>query len=114
MIMDMIRLGIDSYFTKRKAYFICIADYKMLGHQLQSGILGKFPSKYHISMDIVNQLRKNKTADKVFDERFINKFEEMKCSLNANLIFDEAIQAKNIIMEKRILVWEITRSETKQ
>ena len=112
MINDMIRLGIDSYYTKRKAYFICVADDKMLGHQLRSGILEGFPSDYTISMDMVKQQMKNRTA--AFDERFIKKFEEMKCSFQANLLFNEEIKAEKINRETRIIIWEITKKETEQ
>ena len=112
MINDMIRLGIDSFYTKRNAYFICVADDKMLGHQLQSRILGRFPSDYIISMDIINQQMGNKTA--AFDERFIKKFKEMKCSFQAKLLFNEEIKAEKTNMETRIIVWEITRKETEK
>lgn len=105
MINDMIRLGIDSYYTKRKAYFICVADDKMIGHKLRSGILGKFPSDYEISRKLVEQQREIKTS--AFDDRFINKFNEMNFEFNAKLIFNEEVKAREIKGETRILVWEI-------
>jgi hypothetical protein len=107
MINDMIRLGNESYYTKRKAYFVCVADDKMLGHQLQSKILGVFPSNYLITMDIVKKQMETKTSD--FDERFIKKFEEMNCSYHAKIIYNEKIEAKKINRETRMLIWEMTR-----
>lgn len=106
MLNDMIRLGLDSYHTKRKGYFICVADDKMLGHQLQSKIISKFPSDYLITMNVVNKQKEMKTC--AFDDRFIKKFEMMKCSFKAKLIYNENLEAEKITRETRILVWELT------
>jgi len=119
MIEDMIRLGIYSYNNKLKAYFICVADDKMLRHHLQSRILGEFPSDYQISMEIIKKLMEKKTAAKEMNKedfygRFIKKFEEMKCSFQAKLLFNEEIKAEKINMETRIVIWEITKKETEQ
>ncbi|RCW91301.1 hypothetical protein [Winogradskyella arenosi] len=103
---DMIRLGLDTYFTKRKAYFICVADAKMLGHQLQSRLLGPFPSNYEIKEQLVNALCSKKTSN--FDFRFIEKMNELNLSFNANILHDELILADKINMETRLIIWEVT------
>jgi hypothetical protein len=116
MLKDMIRLGIDSSYTERKAYFICVADDKMLRHRLRSKILGRFPSDYLISMDTIKKLMEEKTPrtemeKEGFYERFIKRFEEMKCSFQAKLLFNEKIIAEKIDRETKIIMWEITRRE---
>ncbi|WP_281296936.1 hypothetical protein [Flavobacterium limnophilum] len=105
---DMIRLGLESNFTKRNAYFICVADSKMLRHQLQSKSLGPFPSDYQINLDLVNELCLKKTSD--FDRRFINKMQELNLSFNAKLIFNEEIIADKINLETRLIAWEVVRA----
>ncbi|WP_367755825.1 hypothetical protein [Flavobacterium sp. WC2430] len=102
---DMIRLGLESNFTRRNAYFICVADSKMLGHQLQSKRLGKFPSDYHITLDLVNELCLKKTS--AFDKRFINKMQQLNLSFSAKLILNEQIVASKIKFETRLLVWQV-------
>jgi len=72
ILNDMIRLALDSYFTNRQAYFICVADDKMLGHQLRSKILGKFPSDYEINKELIQNQKEKKTSD--FDDRFLVVF----------------------------------------
>lgn len=107
MMMDMIRLGLESNFSiGRHCYFICVADAKMLGHQLKSRILGRFPSSYHITIDTITQQRLKKTSN--FDERFVAKLMELHATINANLIFNEEIQANRIRIETRVLVWEVS------
>lgn len=108
MLNDLIRLGIDSYNTKRKAYFICVADDKMLGHQLQSKIIGPFPSNYEITWDIVNKQMLSKTS--AFDQRFINVFKKMNTSFKANIIFNEDIEFKNKNRKTKLIIWEINKS----
>lgn len=105
---DMIRLGLESNFTRRKAYFICVADSKMLGHRLQSKRLGAFPSNYQIDLDLVNELCLKKTSD--FDRRFINKMQELNLSFNAKLILNEEIIADKINFETRLIAWEVVRA----
>ncbi|RYH72162.1 hypothetical protein EVU94_13925 [Flavobacteriaceae bacterium 144Ye] len=103
---DMIRLGLESYFTHRKAYFICVADAKMLRHRLRSGILGAFPSNYPITPNLVAELRQLRTAN--FDLRFIEKMNELNLSFDATIIFNEPIVADRINMETRLIIWNVT------
>ena len=65
--------------------------------------------EYNIDMNKINKQKRTKTKD--FDERFIKKFEEMKCLFQAKLLFDEKINAEKINMETKIkiIIWEITR-----
>ncbi|GAA4242826.1 hypothetical protein [Winogradskyella damuponensis] len=103
---DMIRLGLDTYFTKRKAYFICVADAKMLGHRLQSQLLERFPADYRITPNLITELCEMRTSN--FDFRFIEKMYELNLSFNANIIFEEDILADQINMETRLIIWEVT------
>ena len=109
MLNDMIRLGLESFHAKRNAYFIGVADDKMLGHQLKSKIIGKFPSHYVITKEIISEQLKNKTS--AFDDRFLNRFHEMKVSVKSDLIFNEEIRAKKIMRETRIMIWRTSLTE---
>ena len=104
-LKDMIRLGLESYHKKRKAYFVCVADSKMLGHQLRTKLLGKFPSNYTITQDLINRLYEKKTSG--FDERFIHKMNELNLSFDADIVFNEEIIADKINFETRIIIWEV-------
>jgi len=105
MLNDMIRLGLESYHTKRRAYFICVADSKMLGHQLNSKILESFPANYIINKELVDKLCEKKTSN--FDRRFINKMNVLNLSFNSRLIYDKEVIASKIYFETRILIWEV-------
>ncbi len=105
MLNDMIRVGLDSFFTKRKAYFICIADDKILGHQLNSKIIGKFPSDYAITKEVIAKQLEMKTSD--FDERFLKVFFERNIELKAKIIFDNPFEGEKIKRETRVIIWEI-------
>lgn len=102
---DMIRLGIVSKLTGRNAYFICVADSKMLGHQLQTKRLKQFPDNYIITSDLVDELKLMRTTK--FDSRFTDKMKELNLSFSSNLIFNEIIMAKKINFETRLLVWQV-------
>lgn len=107
LLNDMIRIGLDSLFTKRRSFFICVADYKMLGHQLQSKIIGKFPSDYIITADLVSKQKEKKTCH--FDDRFISVFNRLGISFESNIVFNEEIKANMIKRETRIIIWEIKK-----
>ena len=105
MLNDMIRLGLETHYTKRKGYFICVADSKMLNHQLKSKAFNKFPSDYIISKDAIDKVSKLKISN--LDTRFIKKMNELKLSFKANIIYDEEIKAKKINLHTRVLIWKI-------
>lgn len=106
IINDMIRLALDSKYTNRESYFICIADKKMLGHRLQSKLLGQFPSNYEINKELIKKQKEKKTSD--FDDRFLETFSELDLKIKSEIIFNEEVKAKLINLETRIIVWKIT------
>jgi len=57
----MKRLAVDSHYTKRESYVICVANHTMLEHQLQSKILGKFPLDYEINEELIKKQKKRVT-----------------------------------------------------
>ena len=110
MLNDMIRLALDSYYTGRNAYFICVADDKMLGHQLQSKLLGRFPSDYKINKELIRKQKEKKTSD--FDDRFLRVFNELDIEINSEIVFNEKVEAKLISRETRIIVWKVKTSKS--
>lgn len=105
MINDMIRVGLDSYYTNREAYFICLADEKMLGHQLRSKLTGKFPSEYIITKKTIKSLQRLK-ANK-FDIRFINAFIKLGRILKSSIIFDTELKTNESGKEVKVIIWKI-------
>jgi hypothetical protein len=86
MVSDFTRLSLQSHITKSKAYFICVADDKMMGHKLQSEILPEFPSKqYNLDHHVISKLLRS-TKTKIKD-RFFIKAKEPEIGTEANLIF---------------------------
>ena len=106
MLNDMIRLALDSYFTKRESYFICKKKKKMLGHQLRSNILGKFPSDYEINAEIIRRQKEKKTSK--FDERFLSVFKDLDLTIKSRIVYNEKVEAKLINRETRLIIWNIT------
>ena len=109
MVNDMIRLALESFYSKREAYFICVADSKMLKHQLRSRVIGRFPSNYEIDAAKINTMSELKSGD--FDERFVNKFKTLKSKIKSELICNQEIKAKKITLETRVLIWKITMTK---
>jgi len=105
MLNDMIRVGLERHFTGRNAYFVCVADHKMLGHQLTSKILGKFPGDYHITNEVIEHQLKQKTNK--FDHRFLKVFQPMNRSIDCNLIYNSALKANHVKQPTHVLIWEI-------
>jgi hypothetical protein len=105
MINDMVRLAVDSHFTKRESYFICVADDKMLGHQLQSKMLGKFPSDYEINKELIKKQKEKKTSD--FDDRFLAVFNDLDLTIKSKIVFNQKVEAKLINLETRIIIWNV-------
>lgn len=110
MMNDMIRLGLDSLFTKRNSYFICVADDKMIGHQLRTKILGKFPSDYLITKSVIQKQKETRTSD--FDNRFLDVFFKNNYQIESRIIYNEILSAKQINRETRIIVWKIENKKT--
>ncbi|HLA57150.1 MAG TPA: hypothetical protein VK622_00240 [Puia sp.] len=105
MTNDMLRLALESHYSKRQAYFICVADAKMLGHQLQSKALGCFPSNYSIDEATIEKI--NKLTCGELDSRFASKFNTHKSKVVADLIYNEKVNGKKIKLETRLLIWKV-------
>jgi hypothetical protein len=106
MLDDFLRLFLKCHFTGAKGYFICVADSKMLKHQLRNKVLGRFPADYYTFNNLELGWIIGDTKNSL-DERFVNKLEEIQLNVNASLIYNEQIHSQINILETRILVWEI-------
>lgn len=104
MLNDMIRVSLESHFADTKGYFICVADHKMLGHQMRNRIIDRFPSNYHINPALIERQMKEKTSD--FDERFLNVYRPMNMGISSKLVYNQLLEAKQIQFETRLLIWE--------
>lgn len=105
MLNDMIRISLETHFTSSKGLFVCVADHKMINHQIRSKIVGPFPSDYTITNDIINHQLKQKTNK--FDKRFLKVFQPLNKQISSNLLVNEQLTAKNISNETRLLIWEV-------
>jgi hypothetical protein len=103
MLNDMVRVALESEFSSRTGYFVCVADDKMLGHQLRNKMLGRFPSDYLITEKVITTQQQSKTCK--FDLRFIDKFLELNKRVKSTLIFNEEIKAAKINRKTKILIW---------
>lgn len=104
-INDMIRVALESHYTNSKGYFICVADEKMLKHQIRSKVFGPFPSSYEITMEKIDILLQKKTSD--FDNRFLKVFNQMNKTITSRLVYDKKLEAVKIRNEARLCVWEV-------
>lgn len=102
---DMMRLAIDSIYTKRKGYFICVADDTFLGHQLNTKLIGRFPSHYIITPEIIDRQMTTKTSK--FDDRFLSVLKELNGNIKADIIFDRDVVGEKIHRITKILIWEV-------
>lgn len=106
MLNDFLRLKMHSYFSECTGYFICVADEKMLKHQLRNKKLNPFPSKnyefnYSQLIEIIGETKNE------LDIRFVEKFKELNLTLKAELIYNKNIVSEINTLETKILVWEI-------
>jgi hypothetical protein len=106
MLNDMVRVALETNFTQAKGLFICVADHKILGHQMTSKIIGRFPSDYLISNKIITHQLQQKTNH--FDRRFLSVFSPMNRNIKSTLIFNERLEAQQIKNETRLLIWEVS------
>lgn len=106
MLNDMIRVSLEAYFTNTKGLFICVADHKMLGHQIRSNIVGRFPSCYTITNDIINHQLTQRTNK--FDKRFLKVFQPMCKNVSSRLICDMLLEAEKIRKQTKLLIWEVS------
>lgn len=106
MLNDMIRVSLEAYFTRSTGFFICVADHKMLGHQIRSNIVDRFPSSYSITNDIINHQLGQRTNN--FDGRFLKVFQPLNSSISSTLIVNEQLNAETVKNETRLLIWQVT------
>jgi len=113
ILNDLMRLGLQSYFTKADAYFVCVADEIMLGKQLRSRKLPKFPAEfYKFNHSELSTIANNyKSAEKKIDKRFFLKLKEVGITIIAEKIFDKSLASQINQMETRALVWKIRIAE---
>lgn len=105
MLNDMIRVSLEANFTGTRGLFICVADHKMLGHQMKSKIIDSFPSNYYITTALIEHQLKQKTNN--FDHRFLQIFKNEGRNIVSKLIFDELLKAKLVMHETKLLIWEV-------
>lgn len=94
MLNDMLRLSLNQIFNRNEAFFICVADSKILGAQMRNNILPVFPAAAYVfnHLDINTWIRNLKSAESNFDKRFVDKANILQLSINAELIFNQRIQ----------------------
>ena len=94
MLNDMLRLSLNQIYYPNESFFICVADSKILGAQMRNNILPAFPATgYSFNyLDINTWIRDLKSAETIFDKRFVDKANILQLSINAELIFNEIIQ----------------------
>jgi len=105
LLNDMVRVSLESYFNSTKGLFICVADSKMLGHQIRSGIVNRFPADYLITNDIIDHQLQQRTNK--FDKRFLNVFRPLNRSIESRLVYNETLTANYIKKQTKLLVWDV-------
>lgn len=115
MLNDMLRLSLNKLYMPNESFFICVADSKILGTKMRNNILPAFPSPLYTFdyNDINNWLRNIKSAKSKFDSRFVHKANQLRLTISAELIYNQAIlnpgAPLNITnnLETRVLVYKI-------
>jgi hypothetical protein len=105
MLNDMIRVSLEAYFSGTTGLFICVADHKMIGHQIRSNIVDRFPSNYIITNGIINHQLGQRTNK--FDKRFLSVFQPLNKSITSKLVVNERLQGAKIKHETRMLIWKV-------
>ena len=122
MLNDMLRLSLNQIYNPNESFFICVADSKILGAQMRNNILAAFPAVgYSFNyMDINTWIKDLKSAEAIFDKRFVEKANTLQIAITAELIFNERIQnpgqpllATNNL-ETRALVYKINWRKSKE
>lgn len=104
MVNDMLRTSLEAKFSSSTGLFICVADYKMIGHRLNSGFLDKFPSNYSITSEYLTYQTNQKTNK--IDRRFLKVFLPLNRHIRSEILFNEQLKAKKIVNETRVIIWE--------
>lgn len=121
MLNDMLRLSLNKLYTPSESFFICVADSTILGTQMRNNILPAFPSPLYTFdyNDINNWVNTIKSAKSKFDSRFVHKANQLGLSINAELVYNQAIinpgpplSFTNNLVTK-VLVYNITEVKKK-
>jgi hypothetical protein len=93
MLNDMLRLSLNQLYCPNESYFVCIADSKILGAQMRNNIIPAFPAPIYTFnyLDINTWINDLKSAEVVFDNRFVNKANILQLSIMAELVFNQQI-----------------------
>ena len=122
MFNDFIRLGNSLTSFKGEAYFICIADSKMLGSNFRNSKFESFPAlNYSLAFkDLIDLTNMYKSGVKI-DKRFLSKTEELGIEIQAKLVYNEKIMNpikesdsgifEDNHLETRVIVYKISISE---
>jgi hypothetical protein len=106
MLSDFLRLSLQSFYCNCDAYFICVADKKIINHQLRNKYLPPFPGQEYSfnsnELDILLQSTKSN-----IDSRFLEKFRDINLKLSATKIFDEIIYSEINSLETHIIAWKV-------
>lgn len=121
MFNDFLRLGNSLTLFKGEAYFVCVADSKILGAKLRNSIYEPFPAQsYNLlpaDLELLTQLYKSSSK---IDNRFLSKSKELGVNIKAELIFNERIlgptdmqktrASQDNILETRVVVYKVSIS----
>jgi hypothetical protein len=93
MLNDMLRLSLNQLYCSNESYFVCIADSKILGAQMRNNIIPAFPAPIYTFnyLDINTWINDLKSAEVVFDNRFVDKANILQLSIMAELVFNQQI-----------------------
>jgi hypothetical protein len=112
MLSDFIRLSLQSFYCNSDAYFICVADKKIINHQLRNKWLPPFPAlEYKLNSNQLDNLLQSTKS--IIDPRFLEKFRELNLNLSATKIFDEIIYSKINTLETHIITWKVKSTNLK-
>jgi hypothetical protein len=121
MLNDMLRLSLNKIYVPNESFFICVADSTILGTQMRNNILPAFPSALYSFdyNDINNWVNTIKSAESKFDSRFVHKANQLGLTINAELIYNQAILnpgpplSITNNLETRVLVYKINEVNQK-
>jgi hypothetical protein len=116
MLNDMLRLSLNQIYCSNESYFVCVADSKILGAKMRNNILPAFPAPiYRFNyLNINTWINDLKSAEVVFDKRFVDKANILQLSITAELVFNQQIlnpvqqHLNTNNLETRALVYKIT------
>lgn len=110
MLNDFIRLALHSHFVSCDAFFVCVADAKMINYQVKKMLeLPAFPGKlYRFNSSIIDSLLSQYKSSKKFDRRFLSIKKKLELSIKADLVFSQEIISTINPLKTLLLVWQIS------